>query len=158
VRLVTLSLVGLLALTTAATGRATTAPPVLPLDVKRALADYSIGVVDASDVPAKSLGVSRRTALRAARHRTVWGAPPALQGWRVVPQVSVYLVRLTERPTGSKAAVKTDPLTAGDLAWLVIVRNAEIPIIGPIEVAHMLVNVAVLVQTTTPHTVASLAF
>jgi hypothetical protein len=158
VRLATLGLVGFIALTTAATGRATAAPPPLPPDVQHALADFSIGVVDARDVPAKSLPVSRRAALHAARHRTVWGAPPALLGWRVVPEVKVYLVRLTERLAGSKAAVKTDPLVAGDLAWLVIVRNAEIPLLGPPDKAHMLVNVAVLVQTTTPNTVASVAF
>jgi hypothetical protein len=134
------------------------APVPVPADVKQGLACHSIGVVDASDAAPRSLAVDSRMALRIVRTHTVWTIPHPKynHGWTLAGRrITVHLVRLTDPPSGSNGLVSTAPLHAGSLVWLVVIRNVEIPVLGP-RGGSYLADVAVFVETTRPRFVVAL--
>jgi hypothetical protein len=134
---------------------ATTAGSV-PRDVQQALAtEYSIAVSAVSAPP--GVGQIRPAqAIAAAKRRFYWGKNLTLgDGWVLPRTVSARLVRLGDKPDG-KVVVDTHPLGPGSLAWLVIIRNADIPVLGP-PGGNYIATMAVLVEASRPHAVVGVA-
>lgn len=124
----------------------------VPRDVQQALAtEYSIAVSAVS--PHAGVGQIRPAqAIAAAKRRFYWGKNLTLgDGWVLPRIVSARLVRIGDKPEG-KVVVDTSPLGPGSLAWLVIIRNADIPVLGP-PGGNYITTMAVLVEASRPHAV-----
>ena len=124
-----------------------------------ALYGYSIGVSDASSVDPSSVAVSYLRADRIALRKFGWVARPyAASGWVRVHRVTVHLVRVVPPPIGwpdRRGFVSTAPLKPGDLAWLVVIRDATIPILGPPGGTYI-APLAIFVRTDEPSFVVAL--
>jgi hypothetical protein len=107
------------------------ASPV-PEDVGASLAAECYPVADAS-LPPSSLPVGPRRALRVAMRNLGWAVLPYGARWSRVGRITVHLVQLREPPTadGRCSFMNLNPIRVGDLAWLVVIRDATIPLIGP---------------------------
>ncbi len=138
-------------------GAATVSPAATPVrvprDVQRTLAsEYSIAVADVAPAAARLVRVRPQQAIGVAKRRFPWNlrsSKPA--GWMLAQTVRAHLVRLGKPPKG-KVALNTAPLQVGDLAWLVVVRNAEVPVLGPPGGSYV-TTVAVLVEPNRRHAV-----
>lgn len=108
-------------------------PSPVPEDIKLALAEQSIGVADATDVSPVSLRVSSARARRVALKNFSWTVLPYRSGWIRMNRITTHLVRLSEirRASGRFDFPDMHPLHAGDLAWLVVIRDATLPLLGP---------------------------
>lgn len=126
----------------------------LPADVQAGLAAHPIGVEQAINISPRSVAVTAQRALRIAKRDFEWarGTRPA-----------VYLIRIVTHPgvfdppvPGASGWTDIHPLQVGDLAWVVVIRNAKIPILGPHGGGSDRATLAVLVQTTQPRWVVGL--
>lgn len=143
VRLILLSVAALVPAVTATASAGCPAP--LPADVQQGLAAHSIGVVDASDVAPGALPVRARQALRVAKRNF---------GWTHGGPTTVHLVRLVDPPPG-RCFTGTGTLQPGSLAWLVVIRNATIRMLGG-RGASYTATLAVFVETSRPRFVVAL--
>jgi hypothetical protein len=75
--------------------------------------------------------------------------------------VDVYLVRVTGHPgpfdplPPGRGWTPITPLQVGDLAWIVVIRDATIPVLGPPRATYK-ATLVVLVDTTHPKWVVGL--
>jgi hypothetical protein len=129
------------------------AAPQLPADVQAGLAARSIDVEQAINVSRDSVAVTARRALRIVK-RSFGGAHGT--------QPAVHLVRIVAHPAvfdpsvpGALGWTDIGPLQVGDLAWVVVIRNATIPILGPPGGTYC-ATLVVLVQTAQPRWVVGL--
>ncbi len=108
-------------------------PTVVPADVRTALAQLSVGVASPVDVNPSLLAVRYKAALRIARRKVSWMIRPYRSDWSRVHRVTVHLVRIVPPLPlpDHQGYVSIAPLRIGDLAWLVVMRDATIPILGP---------------------------
>jgi hypothetical protein len=146
-RVALLLLVLLVPATSAFAGGLVERPPApLPDDVRQGLVAKRIGVADASGVPSSSLPVSAAHAERVARRNF---------GWTRGRPLTVHLVRLTDPGSGPAHALRV-----GSIQWLVVLRNAHIPILGGpsgrIGRGYRTVPLAVFVDTTKPRFLVAL--
>jgi hypothetical protein len=119
----------------------------LPTDVQAGLAAQSIGVAQTTDVSPDSLAVTAHRALGIAKRNFGW-----IRGERP----DAYLIRIIDHPdvfdppvVGASGWTDIHPLQVGDLAWLVVIRNAKVPILCPPGGSYRS-TLAVLVETTQP--------
>jgi hypothetical protein len=136
------------AATQAARTERSPSPTPIPDDVRLGLAQLSIGVSSPGEVKPSSLPVRYKQALRIARKKVGWMIRPAMSGWVRVHRITLHLVRLTPPPVlpERRGFVSAAPLRIGDLAWLVVVRDATIPVLGPPGGTYI-APLAVLVRT-----------
>jgi hypothetical protein len=130
----------------------TPTPTVVPEDVRAALADLSIGVASATAVNTASLTVGYRRAFRIAEHKAGWMIRAYGHGWTRVDRLTIHLVRIVPPLFGEPdhhAFVSISPLLIGDLAWLIVMRDATIPILGPPGGTYI-APIAVFVRTDVP--------
>ena len=129
-------------------------PSPVPDEVALGLPLVGIRVVDATDVVSGSLPVRPQRAVRVARKYFGGFARPYTSGWVRVGRVTLHLVRVVQS-SGSG-------LFAGELAWLVVIRDATIPILGgPPGRAGQLFYVAplaVFVRTDEPRYIMAASF
>jgi hypothetical protein len=138
------------ALALAPTGLGATGTAALPSDVRDGLAGQAIEVGQPTGAPAQ-LPVSATRAKRIVRRL----------GFVNGSAVGVYLVRVTGHPgpfdplpTG-RGWTPITPLQVGDLAWIVVIRNATIPILGPPGGSYA-ATLVVIVETRRPEWVVGL--
>ncbi len=99
------------------------APSPVPDEVTLGLPRAGIEVVDASDVAPGSLPVSSRQAVQIARKGFGGFARPYTSGWVRLGRVTVHLVRVVRSSSSG--------LFVGQVVWLVVIRDATLPIFGP---------------------------
>jgi hypothetical protein len=98
------------------------APSPVPDEVTLGLPRVGIEVVDGSDVAPGSLPVSSRQAVQIAQRRYGGFARPYTSGWVRLGRVTVHLVRVVRSSSSG--------LFAGQVVWLVVIRDATLPIFG----------------------------
>ncbi len=129
---------------------------VLPEDVAMSLTSSGIEVRDASEVKRGSSYITSRRAVAIARRNFGGMARPYSSGWHRVGRVTVHLVRVVSSNTVGKLGLFPD-----QLAWLVVIRDVTIPILGPPgrpgprSYTGML---AVFVRTDTPRYILAASF
>src|SRR6266540_2664335 len=106
----------------------------------------------AAACPTASLPITASKALKVAKRNFGWarGSRPA-----------AYLVHITDhpsafdRPSGAEGWIDIHPLQVGDLAWLVVIRHAQIPILGGHGGSYR-ATLVVIEETTRPRYVIGL--
>ena len=93
-------------------------PPPLPPEVTAGLSPYGIEVVAAET----TVPVSAHRATRIARRHVRISIRPYPSAWVRVGRVSAHLVRVVHRDFA---------LREGQIVWLVVIRDASIPVLGP---------------------------
>ena len=130
------------ALVLAATALGATGTAALPSDVRDGLAAQSIEVGQPTGAPAR-LPVSATRAKQIVKRLGFVNGHAA----------GVYLVRVTAHPgpfdplPPSHGWTPIMPLQVGDLAWIVVIRDARIPILGPPGGTYK-ATLVVIVETT----------
>lgn len=143
-------------------------PSPVPQDVRHALAEWSsIGVADATDVAPSTLPVGPGRAYRAVVKAFAWDARPKTavsvgSGWSLLltHPITISLARLTDRPRGG-GWTDIHPLQAGDLVWIVVIRNVLIPGLGmtnPSSASFYLESLVVFVRTDVPRWGPAISF
>jgi hypothetical protein len=138
------------ALVLAATALAAAGTAALPSDVRDGLVAQSIEVRQPTGAPAQ-LPVSATRAKRIVKRL----------GFVNGHTVGVYLVRVTGHPgpfdplPPGRGWTPITPLQVGDLAWIVVIRDATIPITGPPGGSYK-ATLVVIVETTHPKWVVGL--
>ncbi len=99
---------------------------VLPEDVAMSLTSSGIEVRDASEVKRGSSYITSRRAVAIARRNFGGMARPYSSGWHRVGRVTVHLVRVVSSNTVGKLGLFPD-----QLAWLVVIPDVTLPILGP---------------------------
>jgi hypothetical protein len=143
-------MVALGALVLAATGLGATGTAALPSDVRDGLVAQSIEVGQPTGAPAE-LPVSATRAKRIVKRL----------GFVNGHASGVYLVRVIGHlgpfdplPPG-RGWTPITPLQVGDLAWIVVIRDATIPILGPPGGTYK-ATLVVIVESTRPKWVVGL--
>jgi hypothetical protein len=133
-------------------------PTPIPDDVRLGLAQLSIGVSSLAGVKPSSQPVRYQQALRIAKKKVGWMIRPEMSGWIRVHRITIHLVRLTLPPVLAerRGFVSTAPLRIGDLAWLVVLRDATIPVLGPPGGIYV-APIAVFVRTDEPKFVVAMS-
>jgi hypothetical protein len=138
------------ALVLAATALGATGTAALPSDVRDGLVAQSLEVGEPTGAPAQ-LPVSATRAKRIVKRL----------GFVNGHAVGVYLVRVTAHagpfdplPPG-RGWTPITPLQVGDLAWIVVIRDATIAILGPPGGSYK-ATLVVIVETTRPKWVVGL--
>jgi hypothetical protein len=134
-------------------------PTMVPEDVRTALAELSVGVAGLPNTNVPSLPVGYKAAFRVAKNKAGWMVRPYRSNWRRVDRLTIHLVRIVHPLFGEPdhhAFVSISPLRIGDLAWLVVMRDATIPILGP-RGGTYIASVAVFVRTDEPSFVAAVS-
>src|SRR6266550_7408000 len=129
---------------------------VLPEDVAMSLTSSGIEVRDASEVKRGSSYITSRHAVAIARRNFGGMARPCSSGWHRVGRVTVHLVRVVSSNTVGKLGLFPD-----QLAWLVVIRDVSIPIIGPPGrqgPRSYIGMLAVFVRTDTPRYILAASF
>jgi hypothetical protein len=138
------------ALVLAATALGAAGTAAVPSDVRDGLAAQSIEVGLPTGAPAQ-LPVSATRAKRIVKRL----------GFVNGHAVGVYLVRVTGHPgpfdplPAGHGWTPITPLQVGDLAWIVVIRDATIPILGPPGGTYK-ATLVVIVETTHPKWVVGL--
>jgi hypothetical protein len=138
------------ALVLTATSNAATQITALPSDVRDGLMAQSLEVGQPTGAPAR-LPVSAVRAKRIVKRL----------GFVNGHTVGVYLVRVTGHPgpfdplPPGRGWTPITPLQVGDLAWIVVIRDATIPITGPPGGTYK-ATLVVIVETTRPKWVVGL--
>jgi len=120
------------------------------------LTSSGIEVRDASEVKRGSSYITSRRAVAIARRNFGGMARPYSTGWHRVGRVTVHLVRVVSSNTVGKLGLFPD-----QLAWLVVIRDVTIPIIGPPGrqgPRSYLGMLAVFVRTDIPRYVVAASF
>lgn len=139
-----------LALVLAGTAVGAAGAAALPSDVRDGLVGQSIEVGQPTGAPAQ-LPVSATRAKRIVKRL----------GFVNGHTVGVYLVRVTGHPgpfdplPAGRGWTPITPLQVGDLAWIVVIRDATIPILGPPGGSYK-ATLVVIVETTRPKWVVGL--
>jgi hypothetical protein len=135
----------LAAVALAGQARAAAHTVALPSDVRDGLTAESIEIGSPIGAPAR-LPVSAARAKRIVR--------PMMRFYRGYSG-GVYLVRITGHPgpfdplPPGRGWTTITPLQVGDLAWIVVIRDATIPITGPLGGSYQ-ATLVVIVETTRP--------
>lgn len=126
-------------------------PTIVPEDVRTALAELSVGVADVPSTNVPNLPVAYKAAFRVAKSKAGWMARPYRSDWVRVHRITIHLVRIVPPLVLPEhhGFVSLAPLRIGDLAWLVLMRDATIPILGPPGGTYI-APIAVFVRTDQP--------
>lgn len=160
-----LAVIALVALSTALSAsahssrnRSVPKPTMVPEDVRTALAELSVGVAGLANTNTPKLPVGYKVAFRVAENKAGWMVRPYRSDWVRVHRITVHLVRIVPPLVLPEhhGFVSLAPLRIGDLAWLIVMREATIPILGPPGGAY-LAPVAVFVRTDEPSFVAAVS-
>ena len=128
---------------------------VLPEDVAMSLTSSGIEIRDASEVKRGSSYLTSRHAVAIAR-RNFGGMARPYSGWHRVGRVTVHLVRVVSSNTVGKLGLFPD-----QLAWLVVIRDVTLPILGPPgrpRPPSYIGMLAVFVRTDTPRYIVATSF
>jgi hypothetical protein len=133
-------------------------PTRVPADVRTALAELSVGVASPVDIDPSLLSVRYKTALRIAQKHVGRMVRPYRSGWSRVHRIAIHLVRIVPPIPlpDHHGFVSLAPLRIGDLAWLIVMRDATIPVLGPPGGTYV-APIAVFVRTDEPAFVVAMS-
>jgi hypothetical protein len=128
---------------------------VLPEDVALTLPSSGIDVRDASEVTRATFPITGRRAVRIAWRNFHGMARPYASGWARVGRVTVHLVRVVRSNSVGPLGLFPD-----QLVWLVVIRDATIPNLGPPGPGPQSFNamLGVFVRTDTPRFIVATTF
>ena len=131
-------------------------PTIVPEDVRTALDQLSVGVAGVPSTNVPNLPVGYKAAFRVAESKAGWMVRPYRSDWVRVHRITIHLVRIVPPLVlpDHHGFVSLAPLRIGDLAWLVVMRDATIPILGPPGGTYI-APIAVFVRTEQPTFVAA---